>query len=104
MSRILTGSRTLWPMARFQSSFAAGKRGDFFQTKPEITNQFLEDPFLIEQLELEIPEPVKTLFNHTHYDSPIYLNKKKLLVFERYTPGPDPVRPQMRNKYLSASP
>ena len=59
MSRILIGSRILRPLVRFQSSFSAGKRGDFFQAKPEITNQFLEDPFLIEQLELEIPEPVE---------------------------------------------
>ncbi len=58
MSQILAGSRKLLSQVRFQSSFSAGKRGEFFQPKPEITNQFLEDPFLIEQLELEIPEPV----------------------------------------------
>ena len=65
MSRFLNGTKifqslnTQQLVIRFHSSFSASKRGEFFQSKPEITNQFLEDPFLIEQLELEIPEPVK---------------------------------------------
>lgn len=39
-------------------TFSTSKRGNFFQSKPEITNQFLEDPFMIEQLQLDVPEPV----------------------------------------------
>ena len=39
-------------------SFSSCKRGSFFQSKPEIRNQFLEDTFMVEQLKLDIPEKV----------------------------------------------
>jgi hypothetical protein len=45
---------------RFSSTFSGSKRGDFFQKAPKLSNQFLEDVFLREQLELEIPKEVFT--------------------------------------------
>lgn len=56
MNRLIKANQSI--LSRFSSSFGAAKRGDFFQPKPEITNQFLEDAFMQEQLKLEIPEPV----------------------------------------------
>ncbi len=55
MNRMFKKQKTL---SRLSSTFSGSKRGDFFQPKPEITNQFLEDAFMVEQLKLEIPEPV----------------------------------------------
>lgn len=40
------------------SSFSHAKRGKFFQEQPKLTNQFDEDPFMREQLEIEIPKEV----------------------------------------------
>ena len=50
----------IYQVKSYLNSYAASKRGDFFQIKPEITNQFLEDPFMIKQLQLEIPQEVHT--------------------------------------------
>lgn len=40
------------------ATFSHSKRGNFFQNEPKISNQFEEDPFLREQLRLDIPEEV----------------------------------------------
>ncbi len=59
------------------NSFAGSKRGEFFQVKPEITNQYLEDPFMIEQLKIDIPNEVVTLKIHFKSESS---NKIKILI------------------------
>ena len=43
---------------RFNSTFSRAKRGDFFQQAPKLSNQYLEDAFLKETLQLEIPKEV----------------------------------------------
>lgn len=48
-------------IVRFKSTvpaaaFAGSKRGNFFQNAPKLSNQYLEDPFMIEQLALDIPK------------------------------------------------
>ena len=47
---------------RNSSTFSRSNRGDFFQSAPKLTNQFLEDAFLREQLKLEIPKEVFEFF------------------------------------------
>ena len=43
---------------RSLSTFSHAKRGSFLQEKPKLTNQYDEDPFLKEQLQIEIPKEV----------------------------------------------
>jgi len=45
-------------LKRLNSSFSKAKRGDFFQSAPKLTNQYVEDVFLREQLHLEVPKEV----------------------------------------------
>ena len=49
----------------YLNNYASSKRGNFFQIKPEITNQYLEDPFMIKQLQLEIPQEVHKIKTNT---------------------------------------
>lgn len=46
---------------RSLSSFSFAKRGSFFQEPPKITNQYDEDSFMKEQLQIEIPKEVDHL-------------------------------------------
>ena len=50
-------------LKRFNSTFSRAKRGDFFQTAPKLTNQYIEDAFLREQLHLEVPKEVDLKFS-----------------------------------------
>ena len=56
-----------------QTAFAASKRGNFFQNAPKLSNQYLEDPFMIEQLALDIPKEVCAPF-HTFLRTEVELD------------------------------
>ncbi|CAF0767429.1 unnamed protein product [Brachionus calyciflorus] len=56
MNRFLISKLPLINLQSNLASFAGSKRGNFFQNEPKISNQYEEDPFLREQLEIEIPK------------------------------------------------
>lgn len=58
MSRLLlTKCQSLSSIANL-ATFSRSKRGNFFQNEPKISNQYEEDPFLREQLQIDIPKEV----------------------------------------------
>lgn len=46
---------------RLSSTFSHAKRGSFLQEQPKLTNQYDEDPFMKEQLAIEIPKEVNNI-------------------------------------------
>lgn len=58
MIRLLSSSSPNLNSISTLATFSHSKRGNFFQNEPKISNQFEEDPFLREQLRLDIPEEV----------------------------------------------
>lgn len=72
-------------ITRSSSSFSRAKRGDFFQSAPKLANQFLEDAFLREQLNLEIPKEVYYLLSFLYFLFNIFEFKfKSLTVYSKY--------------------
>lgn len=63
MNRLLGPSSVLKNFKLNISKFSGSKRGDFFQQEPKLTNQYEEDPFMREQLSLEIPKEVDFIIN-----------------------------------------
>ncbi|RNA04176.1 acyl- dehydrogenase family member 11-like [Brachionus plicatilis] len=56
MSRILLLKSLNKSSISTLATFSHSQRGNFFQNEPKISNQYEEDPFLKEQLEIDIPK------------------------------------------------